>query len=129
MPREYQICTKCVMDTSDSRIQFDDNGVCDHCNDFVVSVKPNWFPNEEGKKRLESTVAKIKEDGKGRDFDCILGMSGGVDSSYLLHLAVKELGLRPLVFHVDGGWNSELAVNNIQVMIDKLDLDLYTSKE
>lgn len=126
MPREYQICTKCVMDTSDSRIQFDDNGVCDHCNDFVVSVKPNWFPNEEGKKRLESTVAKIKEDGKGRDFDCILGMSGGVDSSYLLHLAVKELGLRPLVFHVDGGWNSELAVNNIQVMIDKLDLDLYT---
>lgn len=124
--REYQICTNCVMDTSDSRIQFDENGVCDHCNDFEKSVKPNWFPNEEGKRRLESTVAKIKEDGKDRDFDCILGMSGGVDSSYLLHLAVKELGLRPLVFHVDGGWNSELAVNNIQVMIDKLGLDLYT---
>ncbi len=126
MPREYQICTNCVMDTSDSRIKFDKNGVCDHCNDFLINVKPNWFPNEEGKKRLESTVAKIKQDGKDRDFDCILGMSGGVDSSYLLHLAVKELGLRPLVFHVDGGWNSELAVNNIQVMIDKLGLDLYT---
>ena len=124
--REYQICTNCVMDTSDSRIKFDENGVCDHCNDFQINVKPNWYPNEEGLKRLESTVSKIKEDGKDRDFDCLLGMSGGVDSSFLLHLAVKELGLRPLVFHVDGGWNSELAVNNIQVMIDKLGLDLYT---
>ena len=114
------------MDTSDSRIKFDENGVCDHCNDFQINVKPNWYPNEEGLKRLENTVSKIKEDGKDRDFDCLLGMSGGVDSSYLLHLAVKELGLRPLVFHVDGGWNSELAVNNIQVMIDKLGLDLYT---
>ena len=124
--RAYQICTNCVMDTSDSRIKFDKNGVCDHCNDFQINVKPNWYPNEEGLKRLESTVSKIKKDGKDRDFDCLLGMSGGVDSSYLLHLAVKELGLRPLVFHVDGGWNSELAVNNIQVMIDKLGLDLYT---
>ena len=124
--RDYQICTNCVMDTSDSRIKFDENGVCDHCNDFSINVKPNWYPNEEGLKRLESTVSKIKEDGKDRDFDCLLGMSGGVDSSYLLHLAVKELKLRPLVFHVDGGWNSELAVNNIQVMIDKLGLDLYT---
>ena len=124
--REYKICTNCVMDTSDSKIKFDENGVCDHCNDFQINVKPNWYPNEEGLKRLESTVAKIKEDGKDRDFDCLLGMSGGVDSSYLLHLAVKELGLRPLVFHVDGGWNSELAVNNIQVMIEKLGLDLYT---
>lgn len=114
------------MDTSDSRITFDSNGICDHCNDFEKNVKPKWFPNQEGLKRLKSTVTKIKKDGKDRDFDCILGMSGGVDSSYLLHLAVKELGLRPLVFHVDGGWNSELAVNNIQVMIDKLGLDLYT---
>ena len=114
------------MDTSDSRIKFNENGVCDHCNDFQINVNPNWYPNEEGLKRLESTVSKIKEDGKDRDFDCLLGMSGGVDSSFLLHLAVKELGLRPLVFHVDGGWNSELAVNNIQVMIDKLGLDLYT---
>ena len=126
MSREYQICANCVMDTSDSRIKFDDKGVCDHCNDFQINVKPNWYPNEEGLKRLENTVSKIKEDGKDRDFDCLIGMSGGVDSSYLLHLAVKKLGLRPLVFHVDGGWNSELAVNNIQVMIDKLGLDLYT---
>jgi N-acetyl sugar amidotransferase len=114
------------MDTSDSRITFDANGMCDHCQDFYANVKPNWHTDERGRMELEKIVKKIKADGKKRDFDCILGMSGGVDSSYLLHLAVTELGLRPLVFHVDGGWNSELAVNNIQVMIDKLGLDLFT---
>lgn len=126
MKREYQICTNCVMDTSDSRITFDEKGVCDHCNDFYKNVRPNWHTDDRGKQQLEQIVSKIKEDGKNRDFDCLLGMSGGVDSSYMLHLAVKEFGLRPLVFHVDGGWNSELAVHNIQVMIDKLGLDLYT---
>lgn len=114
------------MDTSDTRIQFDENGVCDHCNDFYTNVKPQWHTNEKGRLELNAIVEKIKAEGKGKDFDCILGMSGGVDSSYLLHLAVTALGLRPLVFHVDGGWNSELAVNNIQVMVDKLGLDLFT---
>ena len=75
---------------------------------------------------MEKTVAKIKREGSGKEFDSILGLSGGVDSSYMLHLTVKEFGLRPLVFHVDGGWNSELAVHNIQVLVDKLGLDLYT---
>jgi N-acetyl sugar amidotransferase len=114
------------MDTTDSRIIFEENGMCDHCNDFYQNVKPNWHTDERGRKEIESIVEKIREAGKGKDFDCLLGMSGGVDSSYMLHLAVKEFGLRPLVFHVDGGWNSEIAVNNIQVMIDKLGLDLYT---
>lgn len=123
---DYRICKNCVMDTSDSRITFDENGVCDHCNDFYQNVKPNWHTDERGKKELVTIMEKIKKDGKKRDFDCLLGLSGGVDSSYMLHLAVKEFGLRPLVFHVDGGWNSELAVHNIQVMIDKLGLDLYT---
>ena len=123
---DYKICHKCVMDTSDSKIKFDSLGICDHCNDFEKNVKPKWFPNDTGKFKLEKIVSKIKKDGKNRDFDCLLGMSGGVDSSYMLHLAVKEFGLRPLVFHVDGGWNSELAVNNIEVMIDKLKLDLFT---
>lgn len=126
MNRTYQICTNCVMDTSDSKILFDEKGICDHCNDYYENVLPNWHTDEIGDRQLEQIVAKIKEEGKAKDFDCILGMSGGVDSSYLLHLAVTKLGLRPLVFHVDGGWNSELAVNNIQVMIDKLKLDLYT---
>lgn len=124
--KEYQICTNCIMDTSDSKIVFDEKGVCDHCNDFYTNVKPNWNTDEKGRFDMQDIVAKIKKEGQSKDFDCILGMSGGVDSSYLLHLAVKELGLRPLVFHVDGGWNSELAVHNIQVMIDQLGLDLYT---
>lgn len=124
--RNYRICTNCVMDTSDSKITFDEKGVCDHCNDFYSNVFPNWHTDERGRKGLDEIVLKIKKEGKGKDFDCILGMSGGVDSSYLLHLAVTELGLRPLVFHVDGGWNSELGVNNIEVMVEKLGLDLYT---
>lgn len=126
MKKLYQICTNCVMDTSDSRITFNVKGVCDHCNDFYKNLLPNWHTNHKGKEQLQNIVNKIKREGEGKEFDCILGMSGGVDSSYMLHLAVKEFGLRPLVFHVDGGWNSELAVNNIQVMIDKLGLDLYT---
>ena len=122
----YKGCVICVMDTSDSRIVFDNKGVCDHCNDFYKNVLPNWHTDQRGKEELLKIINRIKKEGEGKDFDCILGMSGGVDSSYMLHLAVKEFGLRPLVFHVDGGWNSELAVNNIQVMIDKLGLDLYT---
>lgn len=124
--RPYQICTNCVMDTTDSVISFDEQGVCDHCQNYYKKILPNWNTGEEGRAQLKATIEKIKADGKGRDFDCIMGMSGGADSSYMLHLVVKEFGLRPLVFHVDGGWNSELAVKNIEVMIDKLGLDLYT---
>jgi N-acetyl sugar amidotransferase len=114
------------MDTSDSRIVFDEKGVCDHCNDFNKNVLPNWHTDEKGYRELEGIMRKIKASGKNKEFDCLLGISGGVDSSYMLHLAVKEFALRPLVFHVDGGWNSELAVHNIQMLIDKLGLDLYT---
>jgi N-acetyl sugar amidotransferase len=120
------ICTNCVMDTTDSNITFDDKGVCDHCNTFYKDIKPNWHTDQTGLNQIKSTIEKIKKDGEGKDFDCILGMSGGVDSSYLLHLAVEQLGLRPLVFHVDAGWNSQQAVNNIEVLIEKLKLDLYT---
>jgi N-acetyl sugar amidotransferase len=124
--RKYQICTNCVMDTTDSLITFDENGVCDHCNNYYSKIEPSWKPNDEGRKELEKIVAKIKAAGKGKDFDCIIGMSGGVDSSYLLYLAKEELGLRPLVFHVDAGWNSQQAVNNIEKLVDHLGLDLYT---
>ena len=124
--RDYQICTNCIMDTSDSRIKFDTHGICDHCNDFKTNVKPNWNVNEASRRELSNIIENIKKDGQGKDFDCILGLSGGVDSSYMLHVAVKEFGLRPLVFHVDGGWNSELAVHNIQMLVEKLGLDLYT---
>ena len=124
--KKYQICSNCVMDTSDTRIKFDTIGICDHCLDFYKNVEPNWDTNEKGKKDLQKIIEKIKEAGKGKDFDCLLGLSGGVDSSYMLHLIVKEFGLRPLVFHVDGGWNSEVAVHNIQMLVEKLGLDLYT---
>lgn len=114
------------MDTTDTMIVFDDEGVCDHCRTYYEKTLPNWHPDERGRRELEAQVAKIKEAGKGKDFDCILGMSGGVDSSYLTYLAKEELGLRPLVFHVDAGWNSQEAVNNIEKIVDHLHLDLFT---
>jgi len=114
------------MDTSDSAIVFDDQGVCDHCNTFHSSIQPNWDTGEKGAAELERMVDDIREAGKGKDFDCIVGMSGGVDSSYLTYLAKEKLGLRPLVFHVDAGWNSQIAVNNIERIVDGLELDLFT---
>lgn len=114
------------MDTSDSRIVFDERGICDHCISFKRDVLPHWHPDQTGAAMFRQIVERIKASGKSRDFDCIMGMSGGLDSSYLLHLAVSEYGLRPLVFHVDGGWNTDIAANNIQVLVDKLGLDLYT---
>ena len=114
------------MDTTDSKIEFDSDGVCDHCNTFYNDVLPNWHTDEQGKLELDEIVKKIKKTGEGKDFDCIIGMSGGIDSSYLTYIAKEKLGLRPLVFHVDAGWNSQEAVNNIEKLVDKLGLDLYT---
>ncbi len=124
--RQYQVCTNCVMDVSDSRITFDENGVCDHCNTFYSKVRSNWHTDERGQRVLQELVSKIRKSGAGKEFDCIIGMSGGIDSSYLTYIAKAELGLRPLVFHVDAGWNSQEAVNNIERLVDKLGLDLYT---
>lgn len=119
------ICSNCVMDTTDSAILFDEKGVCDHCNTFYNKIKPNWHTGERGERELRQLVEQIKSSGRGRDFDCIIGLSGGIDSSYLTYVAT-EFGLRPLVFHVDAGWNSQEAVNNIERLVDKLGLDLYT---
>jgi N-acetyl sugar amidotransferase len=113
------------MDQTDSRITFDANGVCDHCLTFDSQVLPNWHPDERGERELRALVKQIKASGAGKEFDCIIGMSGGIDSSYLTYIAT-EFGLRPLVFHVDAGWNSQEAVNNIEKLVDKLNLDLYT---
>ena len=122
----YRICTNCVMDTSDSKIVFDAQGVCDHCNTFYRDTLPNWHTDERGRRELEAMVERIRSAGRGKDFDCIIGMSGGIDSSYLTYIAKEQLGLRPLVFHVDAGWNSQEAVNNIERLVDALGLDLYT---
>jgi N-acetyl sugar amidotransferase len=114
------------MDTTDPKLTFDEKGVCDHCRTFYKYVVPNWHTDERGFAELQAIVRKIKRAGEGRDFDCIIGISGGVDSSYLTYFAKEQLGLRPLVFHVDAGWNSQVAVNNIEKLVDKLHLDLYT---
>jgi len=124
--REYQVCSNCVMDTTDSLIQFDDKGVCDHCNNFYSSIRPNWHPDEIGARQLDKIVEEIKRNGKGKKYDCIIGLSGGVDSSYLLYYAIERLGLRPLVFAVDTGWNLNVAVENIEKIVKGLNLDLYT---
>ena len=120
------ICKNCVMDTTDTAIVFDDNGVCDHCNTYYSDILSHWNPIKEDHKKLKAIVTKIKKAGSRQEFDCIMGMSGGIDSSYLLYIMVNEFGLRPLVFHVDAGWNSQIAVNNIERLVDGLDLDLYT---
>jgi len=123
---KYQICTNCIMDTTDSSIIFDEKGICDYCLNYYENILPNWHPNEQGEKELAPVIEKIKKEGKNKDHDCIIGMSGGVDSSYVTYIAKEKFGLRPLVFHVDAGWNSQQAVNNIEKLVDGLGLDLHT---
>jgi aminotransferase len=121
----YKICARCVMDTTDPAIKFNSDGVCNHCNEFDEMTRKNWFPNEEGEKRLAVILNQIQVAGKSHEYDCIIGLSGGIDSSYLA-IKVHEWGLRPLALHVDAGWNSELAVANIEKIITHCGYDLYT---
>jgi N-acetyl sugar amidotransferase len=120
---EYQLCTKCVMDTSAPNIVFDDRGICNYCTDFSKSLTDTKFIQKLSEQ--DNFLDLVKQSGKGKDYDCIVGVSGGVDSSYSLYLAVKH-GLRPLAVHLDNGWNSELAVSNITNLVTKLNVDLYT---
>ncbi|MCZ4323455.1 N-acetyl sugar amidotransferase [Pseudomonas anguilliseptica] len=121
----YQCCTRCVMDTTDPEITFDEQGICNHCHQFDQRAGGEWFPNAEGRNRWAALVEQIKTSGKGQEYDCILGLSGGVDSSYLA-IKIQEWGLRPLVMHVDAGWNSELAVANIESIVKHCGYDLHT---
>jgi N-acetyl sugar amidotransferase len=114
------------MDTSDSNITFDRRGWCDYCNNYYENILPNWHPDERGAAAIERQMEQIRKDGKGRDHDCLIGLSGGVDSSYVTYLAKEKFGLRPLLFHVDAGWNSQQAVNNVEKLVDGLGLELYT---
>ena len=114
------------MDTSDSDITFDSRGWCDYCNNYYDNILPNWHTDERGEREIMRQVDQIKRDGRSRDHDCLLGISGGVDSSYLAYLAKEKFGLRPLIFHVDAGWNSQQAVHNIEKVVDGLGLDLHT---
>jgi len=123
--RSYQICNRCIMDTSDPLIEFDNDGNCNHCNSALELAKTTWFPDARGEKILKEVIANIRAEEKNKEFDCIIGLSGGVDSSYLAYYAVKN-GLRPLVVHVDCGWNSEQAVKNIENVIKNLNIELHT---
>jgi N-acetyl sugar amidotransferase len=114
------------MDTSDSGIVFDGQGRCDYCANYYTNIVPNWHTDERGEKALSQIAERIRTDGKDRDHDCLIGMSGGVDSSHVTLLAKEKMGLRPLIFHVDAGWNSQQAVNNIERLVDGLKLDLHT---
>lgn len=127
MDMSYQICTRCVMDTSDPDIIFDNNGVCNHCKqaEIILNMEPLSLPLGERTRQLGQIVKKVKEKGKDKPYDCIIGLSGGVDSTYVA-LKVKELGLRPLAVHLDNGWNSEAAENNIRNICTILGIDLYT---
>ena len=122
----YQICKSCIMDTSDTHISFDSLGVCEYCNNFKSEISPNWHPDARGDAELAALAVKIEKEGKGKDFDCIIGLSGGLDSSYAAYVAKEKMGLRPLLFHVDAGWNTDQAVGNIEKLVDGLGLDLYT---
>ncbi len=123
---DYEICDRCVMDNSDPNITFDEEGVCDYCNNFKNEIQPNWHTDAQGAAELATLSEKIKAEGKGKDFDCIIGLSGGLDSSYAAYVAKEKMGLRPLLFHVDAGWNTDQAVGNIEKLVDGLGLDLYT---
>lgn len=114
------------MNTTDPNIRFDAKGHCDYCNNFEMLIKPNWHTDAEGERQLEQLASSIREAGKGKDFDCIIGLSGGLDSSYAAYIAKVRMGLRPLLFHVDAGWNTDQAVGNIEKLVDGLGLDLYT---
>ena len=127
MEREYQICKRCVMDTTDPDIRFDENGYCNHCTRALKNLEKLRFDSDLAREHtLKQLVDKIKRAGQSKKYDCVIGLSGGVDSSYLAYVAVRELGLRPLAIHVDNGWNSELAIMNIENIVKKLNIDLIT---
>lgn len=123
--REFQRCTNCVMDTTDSKISFDEHGVCDFCNDYRNNILPNWKPMADNPE-LERIASNIRASGKGRKYDCIIGLSGGVDSSYLCYIAKVKMHLRPLAFVVDTGWNLEIANKNIEQIVNAVGMDIHT---
>ncbi|MFB6451674.1 N-acetyl sugar amidotransferase [Bradyrhizobium tunisiense] len=124
--RRYQVCSVCVMDNNNPGVTFDETGQCVCCRDAIARKPHEWWPTREGRARLEKTVESIKQEMAGKPYDVMIGLSGGVDSAYLAHFVKRELNLRMLAVHVDGGWNTEAAVRNIEKIVRQLDIDLYT---
>lgn len=128
MNESPKLCNYCVMDTTDKALSFDENGICQRCNDYNQRIVQWWNYGNGHEAELEKLLTDIKKSGQGKPYDCILGLSGGLDSSYMLHLAVTEWGLRPFVFHVDAGWNLPVAEQNIRKLCDKLGVELHVEK-
>ena len=118
----YKICKRCVMDTSDPDITFNNDGFCNHCETFIKESKTIKPQGKEREERLNLLIENIKKSGKSKKYDCLIGLSGGTDSSYVAYI-VNELGLRPLAVHMDNGWNSEESVKNIRNLCTKLSID------
>jgi N-acetyl sugar amidotransferase len=121
----YRICERCVMDTTDPEICFDENGVCNNCQRALYLMQSRLPLYKTGPYKLERVVQEIQREGRNKPFDCVIGVSGGVDSTYVAHLS-KKIGLRPLAVHFDNGWNSELAVSNIEKSLRALGIELST---
>ena len=115
--KKIQRCTRCIMDdSSDSTIQFDEKGQCNYCTKAINDIGAIYFPNEEGQRRLEILLSDVKQSGRGKKYDCIMGLSGGLDSSYLAYLGYKW-GLRILAIHIDDGYDTEISKNNLKKLI------------
>ncbi len=124
MKSNTRTCSKCILDTTIKDIVFDENGICNYCK--IHDAMEKKYPlGSAGQQKLEQIVKRIKRDGAGREHDCIVGLSGGRDSTYTLYMA-KKLGLKPLAVHFDNGWNSDIAVSNIKKATSKMNVDLHT---
>jgi len=121
-----RVCKKCVMDTTDPDIEFDRDGICNHCKQYHERAARLLFSGKDGEAKLQQIASEIKKYGRAKEYDSVLGLSGGVDSSFVAYYAKRKLGLRPLAVHFDNGWDTELAAGNIESIVQKLDLDLYT---
>ena len=118
--KEIKVCKHCVMNTTDTNLVLDENGVCDRCHDYEERILPWWNHGRGHEKELEKLLTDIKKSGEGKEYDCLLGLSGGLDSSYMAHLAVTEWGLRPFIFHIDAGWDLPVTVENLKKMEAKM---------
>lgn len=126
MEKEVRVCSRCVMDTTVEDIQFDDAGQCNFCRNYDEVTVKDLYTHDGGEEKLNALIEEIKSKGKGKPYDCLIGLSGGVDSSYVAYLIKKKYGLRALAIHLDNGWNTELAVSNVEHIVKKLDIDLTT---
>lgn len=123
--KEIRVCTRCVMDNSvDNMISFDDDGVCNYCTHALASKCKTYFPNAEGEKKLNQLIEVLKREGEGKKYDCLMGISGGLDSSYLAYLGAVKWGLRILAIHIDDGFDTEIAINNYRRLCDAAKIEL-----